>query len=523
MKYPFLLAVGFLFSITAPAQTKVTGFKTTRVAVFKNGTCFLKKEAEVKPVNRKFIFAPPDNVLYGTFWLAIGNNAGLRSVSFKTDTLRIQKEVEELKDVLAANVGRTITLRRNTLIAGSNEVTGVLQAFNRSTQLMKLLLPNGKLLLSKADDVREVVADAQAPGTLKADSIAALATATLERDAETTTASIVGLHTGMSWHPSYFFKVVNDKEARLEMKATVVNEGEALLRTPLDLVVGNPAMFFEGKLDVITDLFDEDDDAPDNGVRQTRFAQMVNTHTQAINFRLSPENDEVVEEGNADRSTDGEKTNDLYYYKLGVQDIEAHSKLLLPVFAQTITYKDVYEVAVPALRMSEYSKSAVNDEKTPLTVFHSFRFTNNTKQPLTSASVFVMDEKENPLAQEELKYTPVGAESVIKLSKAIDVQAGNEEEVTDVVDNFKKIAKRYFRKATLKGKLRIANFQQKKIKINITKTVTGDVSAVSDGGKATRVKMTNYGLNPVTRITWEVELEPGKQQTLNYDYNMLVE
>jgi hypothetical protein len=524
--FTFLSTFALLAAVTA--QETVTEFKPTRVAIFKNGTYFIKKEAQATPVNKQFVFAAPTNVLMGTFWLSLGNNMGIKSISFITDTIAVQKKVTQMDEVLLSSKGRSVTIRRASSGNGNavREHTGVVVDYNQASQLLKMQLPDGKMLVTKLDNLEEVIADAAATQQFKADSIAALGRVTMEQPASTATVATVGLQTGMNWYASYLFRVVNEKEARIEMKATLQNEGDAVLKTPVDLVVGNPNLFFDKKLDPICDkfmnhFFDNGITAGGYRMQSQAVSNMVSQVNSSSGWRSNVASDE--DEDGDGTTIEGVKTNDLYYYKLGVQDIDARSKLTVPVFTQNVTYKDVYEIDVPVTRFKDYTKSAAMDEASPLTVYHSFRFMNNTKQPFTSGSIFVLDEKENPLAQEELKYTPTGAEGLIRLSKAIDVQARNDEEVVDVQESFKKIAKEYYDRALLKGNIKIANYQGKKIKLTITKYIVGEVTAASGSGKAVKLRVTGDGVNITTRITWQVELDPGQQQTLTYNYNLLVD
>jgi hypothetical protein len=519
-----LPGIAFSFLFTANAQKPLTELKPSRLAIFKNGTYFIKKEAEVNVLNKYAQFAPPDDVLMGTFWVAVGKNAELRSVSVFTDTFSTVRKVVDMEDVLLNNRGKTITIRRTPFgnAPTAREITGLVVDYNESSDLLKMQLPDGKMLVTKLNDLKEVVADAATTNEFKINGVRGVTKVTLAQDVQRTTVSTLGLEKGMTWVPSYLFRVINEKEARLEMKATIVNDGDELKQLPVDLVVGNPSMFYGMQLDPICgDYLDEllDSDRSDNNKTSYQFANALNTNVAA--YTISSNLTAGIE-AEPETTTDGEKSQDLYYFKLGIIDIERNSKLVVPVFSHNISYKDVYEINIPSSTLESYYKSSVYQDESPLAVYHSFRFSNGTKTPFTTASVFVLDEKENPLAQEELKYTPAGAEGIIRLSKAIDVQAKNEEEVTDLQENFKRLNKVNYNKATLKGQVKLANYQQKKIKVSVTKIVNGETGILSNGGTSVKLKINNTALNATSRISWEIELNPGEQQTLNYEYSILV-
>lgn len=510
-------------SLAAGAQQQVTTLKPTRLAIFKNGSYFVRNEAVVNPRNRQFLITPPETALHGTFWLAVGRNTGLRSVSFAMDTLRIARSIQSMVELLEHNIGKTVTIRRRPYNNSPNprEYQGTLMSVSGREKLVKLRTNDGRMVFFEPDDIEEVLTDAGINDKYMVDSLARLARVSIDRDADRVEVSTISMQLGINWYPSYQFRVINDKEARLDMKATIENLGEAIRQAEIDLVVGNPNMFFGKALDPICrdfisqSLMNEGSLISANRMQSLNFANGVSASP-----RFDWNDDPYSPAGN--QGLAGEKSQDLYYYKAGKLDLDRRSKVLTPIFSQTVGYKDIYEIDVPHTVLSDYSRSSSGQSQSPLEVYHSFRLTNSTRMPFTSGPVFVLDEKENPLAQDELKYVPMGAEGMIRLSKAIDVQAKNEEEVLDILMNFRKFNKDYYNKASLKGEIRLANYQEKKINITVTKTVLGEVYLAGDNGKITRLKGNGSALNPTTSIRWEIELNPGEQRTLTYSYGLLV-
>lgn len=515
-KYTSLLLLALCLAGLTQAQLKLPELKPSRVAVFKNGTYFIKREADVNVTNKQAFILPPGDVLMGTYWIAVGKNTELRSASVFNDSMETSRRVVDVEDVLINSKGKTVMIRR---LMGQTirEYNGQVLDYNATSDYVKLQQPDGKVLTMKINSTDEVVSDAAAANTeIKSKSYRFVNRLSLTQDVPRTTVSTLGLEKGMAWVPSYLFRVINEKEARLEMKATIVNDGTELKQLPVDIVVGSPSMFYGMQMDpVVGDYLDDLlDNRSDNGRIQFQALNMANTVSAVRSV------DEYESDESGGNNTEGEKSQDLYYFKLGVMDIESNSKTIVPVFGQNITYKDVYEITVAFSKQDNYYKSSIFQEEKPLEVYHSFRFTNTGKAPLTTGSMFALDEKENMLAQDELKYTPTGAEGVIRLSKAIDVQARNDEEVTEVVENAKRINKVSYSKATLKGQIKLANFQQKKIKISVTKFVNGEPGAISNNGAFVMLKVNPGALNPTSKITWEIELNPGEQQTISYVYSL---
>jgi hypothetical protein len=153
-------------------------------------------------------------------------------------------------------------------------------------------------------------------------------------------------------------------------------------------------------------------------------------------------------------------------------------------------------------------------------VFHSIELKNTTNVPFTTASVMVMNEKEQFVAQDELKYTPAGASTTVRLSKAVDIIMKNAEEEKNREDNAKKIGKTVYSKVFLKGTVNIDNYQDKEVTVTITKTINGTVTEVKDGGKVAK-KNPYSNINPQSEIKWEVKLASNQKKTLTYDYEVL--
>jgi hypothetical protein len=220
-------------------------------------------------------------------------------------------------------------------------------------------------------------------------------------------------------------------------------------------------------------------------------------------------------------NTEGEKTNDLFMYKIGKVSMPKNSKTTFPVFSANFTYKDVYEVTIGDVTNYAYYKYVGGDPEKKFDVFHSFKITNSGVNPFTTAPVFVLNENLQPLAQDQLKYTAIGGDVSVQLSKALDVIVKNTEEEIEKTDNVKKVGKTYYSKVKIKGTIQIVNLQNKKMQLNVTKNLTADINSASDNGKITKSGK-YYGLNPYAEINWELPLSPGEKKTITYQYEVFV-
>jgi len=131
----------------------------------------------------------------------------------------------------------------------------------------------------------------------------------------------------------------------------------------------------------------------------------------------------------------------------------------------------------------------------------------------------VVNQKEQFLAQDLLKYTPVGGSVDIKLSKAIDIVMRNAEEETLRTDQAKKVGKVNYGRVVIKGTINLNNFQNKEVTVVIKKNVNGSVLSQSDGAKTTK-GISYIEQNPNSTIAWEVKLGVNSKKVLTYEYEV---
>lgn len=324
-----LFAIGFLY--TAMAQKKVQALQPARISIFKNGTYFIKREALISVNNKTFYIPAPENVLLGTYWLAVGKEAPLHSIVIKTDTLKIDRNADHLYGYLMANIGEMVTLLGTSYLnTEPKKLSGKLLEFNTTNFTVKLALANGNIIIANASDYNQLELSSKSLTTFKGDSITSIAKVSLTKSVENIMTSTISLEKGIQWYPSYLFTPINDKEARLEMKATIVNGNNDFLYTPVDIIIGNPEMFYGKQLDpVCTGYFNETvlDKRYDNNFMQLNYSPLSNTSSWSPSVNSASGNPDSDEENEEDQK-DGQKTEDLYYYQLGNIDLEKNARVI---------------------------------------------------------------------------------------------------------------------------------------------------------------------------------------------------
>ncbi|MFM7850805.1 MAG: hypothetical protein ACKO96_02555, partial [Flammeovirgaceae bacterium] len=206
-------------------------------------------------------------------------------------------------------------------------------------------------------------------------------------------------------------------------------------------------------------------------------------------------------------------------YKIGKVTLANHTKGSYPVFASSIEYKHKYE-GVIVDKTNYYNSRFVDTNETNFDVYHSLEIKNTTQVPFTTAPVMVVTEKEQFLAQDLLKYTPIGGTTDVKLSKAVDIIMRNSEEESQRNDSYKKINSNLYSRVVLKGSITISNLQTKEVTVNVKKLLAGTVLSQSDGGKSVKTGI-GYDNNPSSSISWEVKMPVNSKKTVVYEYEVL--
>jgi hypothetical protein len=509
MKKPAFLLLSLTFVTIISAQKKVQTLNPARIGIFKNGTCFIKREAQVSVSEKSFFIQAPEKVLMGTYWLMVGKESSLRSIVVKTDTFKTEHSARYIADLLKVNINQEILLMGNANFTQVRKLSGKLLDFDEESNMMRVATPNGNIIIASSTDFDWLEINNKARTTMTADSIISVAKVNLIKETPNTWASTISLEKGVQWFPSYLFSVINDKEAKLELKATIANGETEYRNLPVDIIIGSPEMFYGKQLDpVCIDYLNESLDGGryDNVFQNGLAFNSLNFSTSTSDSRNYNWNDE-----NEKPDKEGQKLEDLYYYQLGIIDLEKNSRVIVPVMSTTVSYTEIYTAELPVNSPSLEGENSVQ-------TFHSYLITNGSTAPFTTGTTLVLNQGGQPLAQTELAYTPVKGSSELQLSKAVDVQVKNEEEETArEKSNVKKTNQAFYEKVTTSGIINITNYKDKKIKIRVTKSIDGVLTAADNNGKTKKVRSTENTTSG-TEIFWEVEVSAGAKIQLKYVY-----
>lgn len=486
-----------------------------KVTIYQNSTALIINEGNAKTKNGNVFLPLPEKALYGTYWVGSGKDNSIKQISFKNDTIKKQKHCESVTDFLAGNIGKQATIYFTASNAIDKSLTGNIADYFQSSNMLKFKTDKGISWIN-AINIYQVEFKEQENTTFLADSVKKMIVLQLEKNVSSVALQELYLQSGINWVPSYFLKLKDEKNARLEMKALIENGGETIDNAETEVVVGSPHLAFGLKADPMTYDYITNNKSlttsiSSSGRRQYNY-KMVHTAAMAETDESSAFEETF--------STDGEKSGDLYFYKLSKISLAKGAKGSFPIFAKELEYKHLYECNIPD-HVNFYSTLYTNNDENKYDVFHSLEIKNTTGVQLTSAPVIVLSEKEQFLAQDQLNYTPTNANTTIRLSKAVNIVVKNQEEEVSRNDNFKKIGKSNFGKVLIRGTISVENFQAENTTLSVSKNLTGEVIKQSDSG--TVVKKKNYytSSNPYSEIKWEVILKANEKKTINYEYEVL--
>jgi hypothetical protein len=506
----FITTMIILTSITMMDAQKPLPIK--KLSIFKNGTALFVKEGTKNINNQELKLPIPEKALNGTYWLGANKDNTIKSILFKNDSIKVKKEAKDMYDLLLANKGKSITIHTSPSNGLDKTYMGNILDVNRESQVLKIQTDK-KITAIDANDIYEIAYENDANKTYEDDSIARMMIVKFEKDAPSVGLQEYYMQSGISWMPSYFLKLKDEKNARLELKAIIENFSENIVETETELVVGAPQMRYSSQLDPMTYDYATadarfDNDAPKSymysNAMQTRAGYAV---TEAMDGAFD-----------ANFNTEGEKNNDMYIYKLGKISLQKDTKGNFPIQASSLEYKDKYEVNIDD-NINYFNTRYCDESDKMIDAFHSIEIKNTGITPFTTAPIFVVNDKDQFLAQDELKYTPTGSNASIQLSKAIDIIIKNNEEESSRAEAVIKIGKQVYSKVILKGTVTINNYQNKEVNLTVKKSVNGMVLVSSDG--ATNTKKTSYNyVNPNTEIKWDLKLGANEKKVITYEYEV---
>lgn len=338
------------------------------------------------------------------------------------------------------------------------------------------------------------------------------------------------LEHGIGWTPSYMISLIDDKTAQITMQAVVIDDVEDLNNADVFFVVGVPNFAYSetpSPMGLQQNLlsFMKDAERRDGG-NYRMYSNAIAGQMIGADFK---EYDAHNESSFAQTVTElsGAPEEDLFLYSRGGVTLERGERAMYNVFSSSVGYEHVYEwEVVDQPRVDGYGNVVQHNPNTPDTaaknsIWHSIRLKNTTKFPWTSAPTMVISGTK-PVSQDTLPYTPKAATSNLKITIATDIRSSHEEREVARQQSVQRRHGYELDLVTVEGTMKLKNYKSKEVKVNIGKTLRGEVETESDAGKAVKLGEAIQTDNPLSRLTWEIPLKAGEEKVVTYRYKIFV-
>ncbi|GEM_PF-2362308 len=510
--------------------------KPKTVAVFKNGYGFFVSEGEFETENGWAKTGSVPEAALGTFWLGTGEKNVLIEEAI-TCLEETTKEINAISmiELLKANIGNKVEV---IVRPDSSIIAGILKAVPESdstsrtsssmyslsasyhpysdAQFVLISTDEGDVAVEMSDFIRVKFPENHST-SLEVESKEEKLKFKVPVEAGTATLRASYFRDGISWVPSYLINIDDEKKASLTMKAILINDAEKLENTDVSFVIGYPNFKYAGidsPLCLGQTLAQFVRTLQRGGVPAASAGAFSNIMTQTVQIAPDPR---YYDSGSSDEDRydyttipglPGNSESDLFVYRKSGVTLDKGERGYYPILTDRVDFQDIY-------------KWDVSGSDSEQQVWHFLRLINSTDHPWTTAPVLVVNDGSVPLSQDTINYTPKKASTDVRLTAAVNVQAESQEVETD-----REIKKRwyhgYYDLVTLEGELYLKNFTPEKIKIEVTKNLTGVVLESNHEGKAAKDGSRLERLNPNSSVSWEVTLEPGEDITLEYKYRQYV-
>jgi len=511
-----IAAAMIMTSLEADSKTRVVA-----ASLFKNGYAVIVREV---PLTGPDIFVEtiPQGSL-GTLWITGSKGVKFDEIVNTTVEQVVQSEASSLDQMLSMNVGKTMTLGINSddqvigrkvtgkLVGASGQIViletdGKIQAFQKSW-VTSVTSKDGDLKWAVKVTVpkRGLRIKAQAPSDGKA--------------------YIVALEKGAMWAPAYALDITDEKKLRITAKATILNDLDEFDGIEVKLVTGFPNIPFSGTIDPMSYQARVEEfvsglmraGTPANFKGGGMGGGLMTQNAMRADFRGS------FDEAFAANPVPGDQLEDLFFYRQPGVKMKPGDRGYYVLFTSECDYDHLYTWDADMGAVPQDTSVQIGQSESPGDVWHCLKFKNESKQPFTTAPATTFKNGEI-LGQDTMNYTSVGAETLVKITKALDIRADKKSEEVSRERGVIKDSNNnpIWDLVTVKETFLISNRKSEKVKVRVNKMIRGDSVSADFQAKDQKTAQGLNEMNPIHRLEWNVEIEPGKTQTLTCTYKAYV-
>ena len=337
---------------------------------------------------------------------------------------------------------------------------------------------------------------------------------------------IAYLRQGVTWIPAYTLRVIDDETAELTLRGTLVNEAEDIVHADVHFVVGVPHFLHSNYLEPIAvgrvirtigaavappgmqEQIMSRAAIANNAIRQNQFegfGGFGGAPGQVVERPVAPVGKDALTAATGNlpvMETPG--GSDFTVYTKKDLTVRRGERAIVTLFVKKVRYSHLYRWSPPG--QTEHFLSLQNDNATALTTGPCLAVSGG-----------------QPLSEDVLKYTPKGGRAEVPVTAAVNVATEQTESESDRRLKAHSPSREVFLDlVTLKGELKVRNFEPRPVEMVISVRVPGKPLQASDGG-ATSVDPSKLSLREREGLVrWRLTLKSGESKTLSYQYERYV-
>ena len=524
-----MLSMSWLMATAAVAPTVVIP-RVVGASLFKNGYAMVVREIPARGGEEYLIEEMPPGAL-GTVWFS-AEGVRLEEVATTTGD-RPGRTAASIGDMLLANVGRRVRLSvRNP----ASETVGTL--VSAEGDLVIVETDAGTVAFPKSD-VTAVRGDGKKLETRIAESKSGLRIRV--SGPGNGRIYLVALQHGLTWAPNYQIEVLDEKRLRFTGKATIMNDLVDLKDVELRLVTGFPNVPYAGLPDPLT--------ASTTVTQFVNLIQGVGGNVQQLNdqgmagqmggggFGGGRAGEMMGRPGQIPRnlspagvgdSLSGQQVEDLFFFPRPSTSLGKGERSYATLFQAEVPFVRRYiwklDRDQPDYTQDWYFQRLSNRMADFLPdVWNTVEFKNLSSQPL-STGVGILTNGNQLLGQSLVPYTAKGAQTEIRVNKALDI--GTDFSVEDIAEEPRQENRRAF--YTRKATVTIRNGKSETVHMRIEKRIAGELasSEVPVDKHTENIRDSywygwyTYANNPIQSLSWSLDLKPAETKSFTFTYRV---
>jgi hypothetical protein len=526
-----MTAMAAIPAVPAVSAAEEVAATVSEASLFKNGLAVIVRDVQVPSAGEWIIGDLPRSV-HGSFWL---QSSADDMVLSEAVAARVPKEVPtratDLRQLLMANAGKQVEVKTpDGWVAGEVYLPPTPpeprpQPEDRPVGPRPLPRPSDPqyILLRTAEGML-----ALSPGSISGVRVPGGELAVDYPDGRTENQmrlkvsgsggklQILCIEHGLTWAPSYQVQIRGEQEASVVCKAEVLNDIVDLKGASLKLVTGYPNLHFSRVLSPMAMVGDIQsflaslqalERGTDAGAAVMRQSVMANVAMDAEPVMMPT------------FAGTGESVGDLFLYSQPNVTLGKGERAYYSVFAKRVPAASVYVWKVGAAgedmepwRRRERDAAASNEE-----VWHCLRLTNAGGLPWTTAPAMTTKDG-TVLGQDTLHYTAPGAQTLLRITQAVQVGAEQTEIETDREPGAYRVGRNTYDIVHVKGTLRVSNRKDSAVDMEISKQLQGQVTTSEPEAKVETLATGLANVNRTQKLTWKLSVPAGETTDIAYEY-----